>query len=169
MAIRDGRTPGDTSIRLEGEGGEPLRSALDAVVHVGDAALPLEDLGALQLDLLGSEALEQTAPLAEEHRDDMELELVEDAGGKRELRRSGAVDQRVPVARSLLGLSYRSRSRRCPAATASDRRGRGGEDEGRYTQLWVSPTGRRRSSATVSLSIEMSKLSASPSGDGCDE
>ena len=55
-------------------------------MHVGDAALPLEDPGALQLDLLGSEALEQTAPLAEEHRDDMELELVEDAGGKCELR-----------------------------------------------------------------------------------
>lgn len=57
-------------------------SALDAVVHVGHAVLPLEDPGALQLDLLGSEALEQTAPLAEEHRDDVEFELVEDAGGK---------------------------------------------------------------------------------------
>jgi len=55
-------------------------------VHVSDTVLPLEDPGALQLDLLGSEALGQTAPLAEEHRDDMELDLVEDAGRKCELR-----------------------------------------------------------------------------------
>jgi hypothetical protein len=34
-------------IRLEGEGGGTLRSALDAVVHVGDTGLPLEDPGAL--------------------------------------------------------------------------------------------------------------------------
>jgi hypothetical protein len=37
---------------------------------LGDTVLPLEDPGALQLDLLGSEALEQTAPLAEPDRDD---------------------------------------------------------------------------------------------------
>jgi hypothetical protein len=43
---------------------------------VGDTALPFEDPGALELDLLGSEAFEQATPLAEEHRDDMELELV---------------------------------------------------------------------------------------------
>jgi hypothetical protein len=48
-------------------------------VDVGDAALSLEDPRALELDLLGSKTLEQTAPLTEEHRDD--LELVEDAGG----------------------------------------------------------------------------------------
>ena len=73
-------------------------------MHVGDAVLPLEDPGALQLDLFGGEALEETAPLAEEHRDDMELELVEDAGGERELRDSGAVDQHVLVACGPLGL-----------------------------------------------------------------
>ena len=55
-------------------------------MHVGDTVLPLEDPGAFQLDLLRGEALEQTASLAEEHRDDMELELVEDAGGECELR-----------------------------------------------------------------------------------
>src|SRR5947208_13760867 len=85
------------------------RSALDAVVHVGDTGLPLEDPGALHFDLLGSEALEQTAPLAEEHRDDMELELVADAGGKRELRVSGAVDQHDLVASNLLSCSNPSR------------------------------------------------------------
>jgi hypothetical protein len=36
-----------SSFRLEGEGGGTLRSALDAVVHVGDTGLPLEDPGAL--------------------------------------------------------------------------------------------------------------------------
>jgi hypothetical protein len=35
---------------------------------VGDAALALEDSGALQLDVLGTEVVEETAPLAEEHR-----------------------------------------------------------------------------------------------------
>jgi hypothetical protein len=34
---------GDTFIRLEGEGGGTLHSALDAKVHVGDTGLPLED------------------------------------------------------------------------------------------------------------------------------
>src|SRR5215217_5362450 len=86
----------------------PLSSALDPVVHVGDPALSLEDPGALELDLLGSKALEQPTPLAEEHRDDMELELVEDAGGQRELRDSGAVDEHVRVTRSLLGLTHRA-------------------------------------------------------------
>jgi hypothetical protein len=43
---------------------------------VGDAALPFEDPGALELDLLGSESFEQATPLAEKHWDDMEFELV---------------------------------------------------------------------------------------------
>ncbi len=55
------------------------------------------------------EAREQTAPLAEQHRDDVELELVEDTGGKSELCGSGAVDEHVLVTRSLLGPSHRSR------------------------------------------------------------
>ena len=78
-------------------------------MHVGDAALALEDAGALELDLLGGEAVEEAAPLAEQHRDDVELELVEDAGGERELRDRGAVDQHVPVAGGALGLGHRGR------------------------------------------------------------
>jgi hypothetical protein len=62
-------------------------------VHVGHTGLALEDSGALELDLLGTESLEQAAPLAEEHRDDVELDLVEDAGCERQLRDSGAVDR----------------------------------------------------------------------------
>src|SRR5262245_7551918 len=86
-----------------------LASAMDTVAHVRDSSLSLEDPGALELDLLGSEALEQTAPLAEEHRNDMELDLVEDAGREPELRGSGTVDEHVPVARGLLGSIHRIR------------------------------------------------------------
>jgi hypothetical protein len=50
-------------------------------VHVRDAGLPLEDAGALELDVLWTAFLEEAAPLAEENPDEMELELVEDAGG----------------------------------------------------------------------------------------
>ena len=39
----------------------------------------------------------------------MELELVEDAGGERELRDAGAVDEHVLVARGSLGLGHRGR------------------------------------------------------------
>jgi hypothetical protein len=45
--------------------------------------------------------------VAEEHRDEMDLELVKDAGSERELRCSGAVDQHVLVAGSPLGLGHR--------------------------------------------------------------
>ncbi|MBV8989423.1 MAG: hypothetical protein JO372_12765, partial [Solirubrobacterales bacterium] len=54
-----------------------LASVLDPVVHVGDAVLAFEDSHALELDLLGTEAVEQSASPAEEHWDDMELDLVE--------------------------------------------------------------------------------------------
>jgi hypothetical protein len=63
----------------------PENSSPNPASACGDSVLALEDPSTLELDLLGSECLEQTAPPAEEHRDDMELELVEDAGGKREL------------------------------------------------------------------------------------
>jgi hypothetical protein len=52
-------------------------------VQVGDAPVADEDAGALELDLLGGESLEQAPARSEEHRDDVELELVEDAGGER--------------------------------------------------------------------------------------
>src|SRR5207247_5766842 len=89
--------PPESSIELKKRG--PLTSALDPVVQMGHT-VPLEDPGALELDVLGSEVVEETAPLAEEHRDEMDLELVEDAGRECELRGSGAVDQHVLVARS---------------------------------------------------------------------
>src|SRR5829696_10025622 len=52
--------------------------------------------------------VEKSAPLAEEYRDEMDLEFVEDAGSECELRGSGTVHQHVPAARSLLGLGHRS-------------------------------------------------------------
>jgi hypothetical protein len=55
-------------------------------VHVGHAALAVEDPRAVELDLLGTEVVEETPPLSEEHRHHVELELVEYAGGERELR-----------------------------------------------------------------------------------
>jgi hypothetical protein len=51
-------------------------------MQVRDTVLALEDAGALQLDLLGSEALEQQAALAEEDGDDVELELVQHAAAR---------------------------------------------------------------------------------------
>jgi hypothetical protein len=46
-------------------------------VRVGDT-VPFEDAGALELDVLGSEVVEETAPLAEDHGDETDLELVEE-------------------------------------------------------------------------------------------
>jgi hypothetical protein len=81
----------------------------DAVVQMGDTSLRLEDPGALQLDVPRIALVEETAPLAEEHRDEMGLEFVEDAGGERESRGCGAVDQHVLLVRSPLGLGHRGR------------------------------------------------------------
>jgi hypothetical protein len=51
-------------------------SAPDAIVEVGDTDIALENPGALELDVLGTEALEETPPLTEEHRDQVDLDLV---------------------------------------------------------------------------------------------
>jgi hypothetical protein len=47
-------------------------------VDVGHT-VPLEYPGAFKLDLFGTEMVEQTTPLAEEHGDEMEFELVQKA------------------------------------------------------------------------------------------
>ena len=70
-------------------------------MQVSDAAVALKNAGRLELDLLGRETLEQPPALAEEDGDDVELELVKDAGGERELRGAGAVDEDVPVSGGL--------------------------------------------------------------------
>jgi hypothetical protein len=57
----------------------------------GSTAVPFADPSALQLDLLSSQIVEQPATLAEQHRDDMELECIPEAGRQRQLRDGGAV------------------------------------------------------------------------------
>jgi hypothetical protein len=52
------------------------------------------------------EAVEQPASLSEQHRDDVELELIEDTGRQRELRDRGAVHRDLLVAGGLLGASH---------------------------------------------------------------
>jgi len=47
-------------------------------VQVGDA-VALEHAGVLELDVLWSEIVEEPAPLAEEHGNEMDLELVQQA------------------------------------------------------------------------------------------
>jgi hypothetical protein len=101
---------------------------MDPVVHVCDTVFASRMRVRCSL-ICSGEALEQVAPLAEEHRDDMEVELVADAGGECELRGSGAVDQHVLVAPSLLGLGHRGADVVYvgdQAATAADRLGRSG-------------------------------------------
>jgi hypothetical protein len=49
-------------------------------VEVGNAVLSLQDPRALQLDLLRGQPVEQTPTLAQEHWNDMELQLVEGPG-----------------------------------------------------------------------------------------
>jgi hypothetical protein len=63
----------------------------------------------LQLDVLGAEPVEQQAAVAQQHRDLVDLQLVEHARPERELRRPGAMDQHVPVARGRLGACHRIR------------------------------------------------------------
>jgi hypothetical protein len=47
--------------------------------------------------VLGTEVVEEAAPLAEEHRDDMDLELVEDAGSAPVPVRPEPLDERTLV------------------------------------------------------------------------
>ena len=71
------------------------RRCRDPVAQVGDAVLALEHPRALELDVLGREVVEEAASLPEQDRDQVDLELVEEAGGERELGDGGAVDQHV--------------------------------------------------------------------------
>jgi hypothetical protein len=59
---------------------------------VGDTGLPLEDPGALQLDVLGTEVVEEAAPLAEEHGDEVDR-------GHCAISRSGARRLRTKIGR----------------------------------------------------------------------
>src|SRR5688572_2931159 len=60
------------------ENGTRASSAQNAEAQVGDASFSFEDSDALQLALLDAEVLEQTAAVAEQHGDEVDLELVEE-------------------------------------------------------------------------------------------
>ena len=62
-----------------------------------DATLTLENPDPLQLALLDAKVLEQPAPLAEQDRDQVDLELVEEPRGERTLRDPRPVHQHVLV------------------------------------------------------------------------
>jgi hypothetical protein len=57
--------------------------------------------------VLAAQVLEEAAAFAEEDRDQVDLDLVEDAGGEGQLGDAGAVDEDVPVARRLPGPGHR--------------------------------------------------------------
>src|SRR5919106_854102 len=90
----------------------------------------------------------ETAPLAEEHRDDVELDLVEDAGRERQLRYPGAMDEHVLLACGLLGSIHRGRD----VVNGSDQRPLPNvdtrlppvEDEDRYAVVVVAAPAARR-------------------------
>ena len=58
---------------------------------MGDAALAFQDPDALELDVLRAEVVEEAASPAEQDGDQVDLELVEQAGGESELGDGGAV------------------------------------------------------------------------------
>ena len=87
----------------------------------------------------------------------MELELVEDAGGKRELRDSGPVDQHVHVARSLLGVGHRSRD----VVDVGDERPLRDVDAG-----LMAGEDKDRDAIVVVTAPAARRLECSPAGDG---
>src|SRR4051794_7582278 len=81
-------------------------SVLDPEAQVGHIG-SFEEAGQFEVD--GTcEVSEQLSPAAQEHRDQSELELVEEARTQARLRQLGAVDEHVPVACGLLGLPHRA-------------------------------------------------------------
>jgi hypothetical protein len=88
-------------------------------VQVRGPGLPLEDAGALELDVLWTAFLEEAAPLAEENPDKMELELVEDVGD---------IPRRLPGAPAVYAAARTTRQRlsltAAPMSRASVGRGR---------------------------------------------
>jgi hypothetical protein len=71
---------------------------------VRHAVLALEEPDPLELDVLRTGAVEQPASLSEQYRDDVELELVEDARRQGELCDRGPVHRDVFLAGACLAL-----------------------------------------------------------------
>ena len=73
---------------------QPWRSPADAIAEMGDAG-PVEDPGQLELHVVRPEVIEEPPPLAEQNRDQVDLQLVEDAGSERQRRGARTVDEHV--------------------------------------------------------------------------
>src|SRR6266704_370114 len=71
-------------------------------------ARPVQGTEQFELDMAGRNVLEQPMALPEQHRDQVELQLVKDAGGKRQLSRDGPVDEYVLLAGRVLGQVHRA-------------------------------------------------------------
>jgi hypothetical protein len=82
--------------------------SLHPVVQVGDAALTGKDTRALQLHLLGGKVVEQSPPLAQKHRDNVQLQFVQYPRGQGQLRDRRTVDKNVLVAGCLLRAADRN-------------------------------------------------------------
>ena len=78
----------------------------DPEAQVGHAG-GVDHAGQFELGVLG-EVSEQRSSRAQEHRDQVDLELVEHARAQARLRQVGAVDQHVRVACGPLGLAHRA-------------------------------------------------------------
>jgi len=79
-------------------------AAADAEVKVGDATLTFKDSDPLQLPMFNAEGARTTAALAEEDRDQVDLELVAAPCAEGALRDARPVGQHVPVAGRVLGI-----------------------------------------------------------------
>jgi hypothetical protein len=70
-------------------------SVAHAVVQVDDVTLAFENSGPLQFAVFDAEVLDQAPPIAEQHRDQVDLELVEHPCGEHALRDTRPADQHV--------------------------------------------------------------------------
>lgn len=57
---------------------------------MGDSKLSFEDPGSLQLDVLGTEPLEKSPAFTQQNRNQVDLQLVENAGGEGQPRGANA-------------------------------------------------------------------------------
>src|SRR3954471_19750058 len=79
-----------------------------AVAQVGDTR-PVHGTEQFELDVVGWHVLEERLTLSEEDRDQMDLQLVQDACGQCQPSGAGSVDQYVLVAGRVLGQAHRGR------------------------------------------------------------
>src|SRR5439155_3600448 len=113
-----------------------------AIAEVG-GPWSVHDPGEFQFDPVGAKVVEEPAALTEEYWDQVDLDLIEDARGESELRRSSPVHQHVLVAGGFLG----ALGRRGHVRDVGDERVRrvtryaAGEDEDRHAVMMIAGPG----------------------------